>query len=190
MEAIERHIAREGLDERNPELAQGIRAHVTGIENDVREAIDLGVALMERISLADLIADTATVTVETRLGPIAVSYRPNAMTPAKEAELQRLAGSDDEDADVMLATLFCEVVSDIGISGPMFDADGRQIVEADAPIPLEPEYVVYLPSRLLGDCFTAIQQSIQDEATEKGKASRNGAKPSRNGSRRGSFTRP
>jgi hypothetical protein len=154
---------------------------------------------MSPISFADLMAETGTVAVPTSLGPVAVVYQPNALTLAKEAEIQRLAqvAADDEEAEYSLATIFCEIVTSIDIEGPMTDASGTVLTDDDGTplgakgelIPLEPEYVVHLSSRFIGRALDAIRDQMRAEEEEQSKPVRPNAKHSRKGSRRGSFTR-
>lgn len=146
------------------------------------------------ISLADLQNHRATVQVDTPLGPVAVTYRPNALTPAKEAEMSALAriGDEDEDADIRdhsMIRMFCELVESIDLAGPVIDEEGTQIVGPGELIPVEPEYVVYIPSPILMATFVAIRSQTEEEAERQSKSSRSGARIERIDSRRGSLGR-
>lgn len=146
----------------------------------------------QMISIADLQGLTKTVTVPTDLGDLEVVYRPNAMTPLKEAELARLgrASDDDEEAAWALATLFCEIVDALpNLSGPLVDDEGTELVAAGEVVPVEPETMVRLSSRVIMGVFTALQRAAEDDSERAAKPTRNGATPSRTRSRRGSSTR-
>lgn len=131
--------------------------------------------------LSDLKNREALVTVETSAGPLEVRYRPNAMTPALEADINLAARSatDDETASASnaLIRMFCAVVAAMDVVGPLSDLSGREILAAGEPMPMEPRYVSLLPTRLLIDVFTAIQEEL---GAGKGSASN---------SRAGSFNR-
>lgn len=147
---------------------------------------------MPLISIAELKAETATVTVETSLGTLIVDYLPNALTPLKEAQLARLSASADEDDDAAwaLAELFCSVVNALpNLGGPLVDDDGHELVPAGEVVPVVPENMVILSSRVMSHIFTAIQEAMTEDAEKRAKPTRNGARPSRKPSRRGSFDR-
>lgn len=147
---------------------------------------------MPLISIAELKAETATVQVETSLGTLIVEYKPNAMTPLKEAQLARLnaMADDDDEAAWALAELFCSVVSAIpNLGGSLVDDDGNELVAAGEVVPVVPEHMVILSSRVMSHIFLAIQEGLSEDAERRAKPTRNGARPSRKPSRRGSFDR-
>lgn len=175
------------------------------------------------ISLADIRSARATITVDTpNIGPIEVVVRPNVMTPGKESELSRIRlrmtriaarlsrGEEiDEDIDDFLDEVreasnghFCDLVESVDISGPLED-EGIDPVPAGTLIPVEPQYVPYLPQRFIEKTLECIQDTLREESKEDSKSSNsdvssrntNGARPpkpdtraGKSGSRRGSFS--
>lgn len=130
------------------------------------------------ISVADYTDEQATIQVETSKGPLAVTYRPNALTPALELQM-----AQSRDGSAYFA-LFCEVVAELDLAGPLYDPEDRdeagnprQIVGAGALVPITPTTVALLPSRLLGKIMDAIQADLIDGPDPKAspKASRNGS---------------
>lgn len=127
------------------------------------------------ISIADFARQKRTFTYESEVGAFQVTYRPYQMTPAREAEIARIAAEArdfDENDDVQntdqglmkIVTQFCEVVEAIGIVGPLHEkvnpitgaGEGRVIVEAGKPIPIEPEVVKYFSSVFIVNILQAI----------------------------------
>lgn len=127
------------------------------------------------LSIADFKSESVELTVETSLGPLALRYRPNRMTPLREAQLTRSAADDDDPAVI---GLICDLVEWMDVCGPLVDDDGTELVAAGDPVPMEPECVAVLPSRLLSRVLTAIQEDMTD----------GDPKSSKNGSRGGSFS--
>lgn len=132
------------------------------------------------IAASDFEEEVSTATVATSLGPVTVAYRPYALTPAMEMELAEAR------TDEGFYQLLCEVLVDLGISGPLWsttdrDADGQRVrlVDDEQPIPIEPAYVAHVPSRFLDLVLRAIQQDMTD----------GDPKASSGSSRNGSFSR-
>lgn len=133
------------------------------------------------LSAAAFEDELASVTVGTSQGPLAVTYRPYALTPDFEMKMAR-----SDLADEVFYALFCEVVAEIGMAGPLYDkgdrdAEGRarELVPAGERIPIEPRYVAHLYSRLLDKIMVAIREDLVD----------GDPKPSNGTSRNGSFVR-
>lgn len=127
------------------------------------------------LNLSDFARAEVELTVETAAGPLAVRYRPNAMTPRLESEMAR-AMADQEGATEALVRMFCAVVAWMDVEGPLADAAGEEVLGAGRPLPVEPDYVGLLPSRLLSAVFLAVQEDMSG-----------GPKPG-SGSSAGSFT--
>lgn len=111
------------------------------------------------LSLADLAQTEVELTVETSAGPLAIRYRPNALTPRLEAELSRRA-DDPETATAALLRTFCAVVAWMDVVGPLADSEGFPVVAAGDALPMEPQYIGLLPSRLLAQVFAAVQEDM------------------------------
>lgn len=161
------------------------------------------------ISLVELQANRATIAVETPLGPVDVTYRTHVMTPVKEMELAQILADQESDEDegeddqTRIARLvarvetmigqFCVIVSSVGLTGPMFDDAGNEVVADGQLIPIKPEYVRHFPSELITDALAAIRQQSETKRAEAAEGNdglpKNGSAPSRNGSRAGSPTR-
>jgi hypothetical protein len=109
------------------------------------------------LNLADFANTEIETVVETSAGPLGIRYRPNALTPRLEAEI---AASSGEAATETLLKTFCAVVSWMDLEGPLVDAAGAEVIGAGEPVPVEPEYVGLLPSRLLTQVFTAVQEDM------------------------------
>lgn len=110
------------------------------------------------LSFADLAKTEVPLTVQTASGPVAIRYRPHAMTPQLEADIAK--GSDNEDPASVLKRAFCALVSWIDIVGPLFNDNNDLVVAENAHIPVTPEIVGLLPSRLLIQIFQAVQEDM------------------------------
>jgi hypothetical protein len=109
------------------------------------------------LSLADFARAEVELEVKTSVGPLAVRYRPNAMTPQLEAEITRTA---NEAATDTLLRMFCAVVAWMDVEGPLEDAHGVEVLGPGEQMPMQPEYIGMLPSRLLTQVFTAVQEDM------------------------------
>jgi hypothetical protein len=127
------------------------------------------------LSAADLVDETATVMVRTSQGALPVTYRPYALTPRMEMAMAKA------ESDEAFYRLFCEIVADLDLAGPLYDTldrddDGqpRQIVAAGERIPVTPEAVGCLPSRLLERIMEAIRADLAGgDPKANGRNSRN-----------------
>lgn len=111
------------------------------------------------LNLSDFARAEVDLTVQTSAGPLAVRYRPNAMTPRLESEMGRAIADPDAATDA-LVRMFCAVVSWMDVEGPLEDAQGREVLGAGKELPVTPEYVGLLPSRLLSAVFVAVQEDM------------------------------
>jgi len=125
------------------------------------------------LTLADFANTEVETVVETSAGPVAIRYRPNALTPQLEAEIARSTG--EAATDTLLRT-YCAVVAWMDVEGPLHDAAGAEVLGPGEPLPMEPGYVGMLPSRLLAQVFAAVQEDM------------NGGPKPVSGSSGGSFT--
>lgn len=111
------------------------------------------------LNLGDFARAEVELVVETTAGPLGVRYRPNAMTPLLESEMAK-AISDPEAATDALVRMFCAVIAWMDVEGPLAGPDGREVLGAGEAMPVEPELVGLLPSRLLAAVFAAVQEDM------------------------------
>ena len=90
------------------------------------------------ITIDDLAVDRKTVTLELGSGSLTVTYRPNALTPAREMFLLRAAraeSEDEEDAELQSAernitrqiSTFVELVESWDFLGPLASKNGERL---------------------------------------------------------------
>lgn len=131
------------------------------------------------ISIADLARDRRSFNMDTSFGPVRITYRPYQMTPAREAEIERIASESVEDEDDnevreserginKLISQFCEVVESTDLVGPLharIDPDGvgigEPVVAAGEPIPITPAYVKYFSSAFIVQMLQAVAQDVR-----------------------------
>lgn len=137
------------------------------------------------ISIADFARQKRTFTYKSELGDMQVTYRPYQMTPAREAEITRIAADAmnvDEDTDVQetdkglskIVQNFCEVVEAIGIVGPLHErtnprtgaGEGRLIVKAGEPVPIETEVVKYFSSVFIINILEAVGKDSRPKSNK------------------------
>jgi hypothetical protein len=139
---------------------------------------------MSTFSIADLARKRRTFRYRDEDGfECDVTYRPHAMTPAREAEIARMAADerdDSEDVDVQqteqgitkIVLGFCEVVEAMGLEGPLTSRvnprtgapEGEEIVAAGELIPIEPEVVRYFSNTFIVGILTAIARDARPKA--------------------------
>ena len=127
------------------------------------------------ISIADLAQSRRTFTMTTEWGPVQWTYRPYQMTPAREAEIERIvAKANEAETDGAIANIergvdklviqFCEIVEATDMIGPLYPATdarsgmgrGEPIVPAGETIPIEPRTVRHFSGRFIVDTLRAI----------------------------------
>lgn len=129
------------------------------------------------ISIADLATNRRTFTLDTEAGPVRVTYRPYEMTPAREAELARLADSVQEDMEdagegadtaqtesglTKLIAQFCTVIEAWDLVGPLTDRETREtIVEAGEPIPINDRTMRYVSSYFMVQVLNGVSADIR-----------------------------
>lgn len=107
------------------------------------------------IRLSDLANERRDTTITTPLGPLAVTYRPNALTPADSARLSSVQG---EEWVKQLLAMLEEYIVAWDLVGPVKNkVTGEAVVPADEPIPLKKEILQHVSSDLLGEIFRAVQ---------------------------------
>lgn len=125
------------------------------------------------ITFADLVEKSRTFDIELDKGnALQVTYDPSALSPAKISRLNkqlRAVADDDEDNDENLfavAKMFCSVVKDWSLEGPFGeDEDGEPLVAKGEPVPVEPDYVAWLPSPVIAH----IIEKVGEDAAPKSK---------------------
>lgn len=135
------------------------------------------------VSMADLGRDRRAFVMPTSVGDIRITYRPYQMTPAREAEIERISaelnGSGEEDGEdeasavanramMKLTTQFCEVVESTDMVGPLHTSvsvdgipTGEELIPAGEPIPVKPEYVKYWSSFFIIQILEAVGNDIR-----------------------------
>lgn len=127
------------------------------------------------ISIADLAQSRRTFTMVTDFGPVQWTYRPYQMTPAREAEIERIvarANSAEQDGGIAnidrgidkLVIQFCDIVEATDLIGPLYRKTdphtgmgiGEPIVDAGVTVPIEPNTVRHFSGRFIVDVLRAI----------------------------------
>jgi hypothetical protein len=111
------------------------------------------------IRVADLAKERSEVVVNTPLGQVRVTYRPNVRTPADEA---RMANATGEDAYREMLESLHKLIVEWDLVGPVYDAeDGSLVIEEDAEVPTKPQITQHISSTLLGMIFTAMLEDMR-----------------------------
>jgi hypothetical protein len=127
------------------------------------------------ISIADMAQRRRTFSMVTEWGPVQWTYRPYQMTPAREAEIERIvsrANQSETDQGIAntdrgidkLVIQFCEIVEATDMMGPLYPridpktgmGIGEAVVEAGDTIPIEPRTVRHFSGRFIIDTLRAI----------------------------------
>jgi hypothetical protein len=132
------------------------------------------------VSIADLGRNRRTFDFHTDYGEVRVTYRPYQMTPAREAEIARLAANErdeDENPDVQdteqgltkIIAQFCEVVEAWDLTGPLHskpNGQGKLLVEPGEPVPVDPDILQYVSSYFMVSVLNSI---AKDARPKKGR---------------------
>ncbi len=95
--------------------------------------------------------------------PSEVTFYPNRITLEPSGETS-VAHDDDGDEDRDEANQasrdLCRLVASWDWTGPVVDGAGRTVVEHDAPVPIDPEIVQCIPTRLIRALNDAIAEDV------------------------------
>jgi hypothetical protein len=131
------------------------------------------------IGLSELANERRKIDVEIRnIGSLEVTYRPNVITPAREAEIKKIAEEEGEDSDDATMILLMDVVESWDLTGPMYDnsaagpngQNGELIVEHGAVVPLELRFLQHVPSRVQNSIIQAIGKDANPDPNGRGRS--------------------
>lgn len=125
------------------------------------------------ITFADLVEKTRTFDINLDKGTLQITYDPSALSPAKISKLNKqlraVSEEDDEENDENLfavAKMFCSVVKGWSLEGPFGeDEEGEPLIAAGKPVPVEADYVAWLPSPVISH----IIEKVGEDAAPKSK---------------------
>jgi len=124
------------------------------------------------ITFADIVEKSRKVVIEFGGGNLNVEYDPSALSPAKISKMNKeLKGVDEDDEEAMLgvAKMFCGIVKNWDLVGPLGEDDnGEPLVAEGAAVPVTPELVAWLPSPVIQH----IIEKVGEDASPKGKKRR------------------
>ena len=112
------------------------------------------------------------------VGNLEVVYRPNVITPAREAEIRQIA-EEDEEADDATMILLIDVVESWDLVGPMYDDTaegahgvntGNLIVEPGMVVRLEIKFLKHVPSRVQNAIIREIGKDANPDPNGKGRS--------------------
>lgn len=97
--------------------------------------------------------------------PSEITFYPNRITlePSGETSVDHddTGDSADEASDLNQAARdICRLVATWDWTGPVVDGGGRTVVEHDAPVPIEPDVVQCIPTRLIRSLNDAIAEDV------------------------------
>lgn len=116
------------------------------------------------ISFSNLVENERTVAIDINGNDLHVTYRPSKLSPAFMTKI----GEDIEDDDELaFARLFCSIVADWDLEGPI--GEDEFVVEHGQKVPLEAEYVSWVPAAILR---YIIEQIGEDSAPKSKKKAR------------------
>ena len=98
------------------------------------------------LTLNNLVANQKTLTVEFEGGNLDVTYTPRKLSAAY---LAKINDSLEEGDTLAMARLFCDIVTGWDIEGPLNEEGDAEFVAAGELIPLEPEFVAWIPGPIL-----------------------------------------
>lgn len=127
------------------------------------------------ITFADLVEKTRTFEITLDKGSLEVTYDPSALSPAKisrlNKQLREVANSEDEDNDENLfavAKMFCSVVKGWSLVGPFGEDDnGKPLVAVGEPVPVEPDFVAWLPSPIISHIIEKVGEDAAPKAKKR-----------------------
>ncbi len=116
------------------------------------------------ISFSNLVSDERTVKIDINGNELHVTYEPSRLSPAMFQKMQEKF--EDEEDHLTYPRIFCEIVKDWNLEGPI--GEGEHAVEAGEKVPVEPEYVAWVPASIL----QYIIEQIGEDAAPKSKKRR------------------
>lgn len=117
------------------------------------------------ISFSNIVEDSRTVAIDINGHDLHVSYNPSRLSPAYMSKIGDTF-EDEEDA-LAFARLFCEIVVDWDLEGPI--GEGEHAVGHGEKVPMVAETVAWVPAAILR---YIIEQIGEDSAPKSRKKSR------------------
>lgn len=130
------------------------------------------------VSIADLGNNRRTFSFTTDYGPVRVTYRPYQMTPAREAEIARMAADDREQEEspevgqtesglTKIIAQFCEVVEVWDLVGPLSTkaTGGEIIIPEGETVPINPSVLRYVSSYFLVQVLNGVAKDARPKKT-------------------------
>ncbi|MGC4107814.1 MAG: hypothetical protein QM753_15945 [Thermomicrobiales bacterium] len=118
------------------------------------------------ISFSNIVENTRTAAVEFENGEVLnVTYKPKAMSPAFFDKLNKELNKGDETDPYAVAHMVCAIVTDWDLLGPLGeDEDGNDLVGKGEPVPVEAQYVAWVPTGILGYIITSVAEDSSPKA--------------------------
>ena len=121
------------------------------------------------ISFNNIVENSRTVSIGFGDGALSVTYKPTSLSPAHLQKINKELNKGEETDPYAVAIMFCSVVTAWNLEGPVGeDEDGQPVIEAGKPVPVEAEYVAWLPTQVI----QYIIQEVAEDSAPKGKKSK------------------
>ena len=116
------------------------------------------------ISFNNLVENSRSISIPMANGSMSITYNPSKLSAAYVQEIQQ----NMADNDVLgAATMFCHIVSDWDVEGPLHEEGHNEFVVEGQKVPLEPRYVAWIPSPVL----LHVMEKITEDASPKSQRS-------------------
>lgn len=121
------------------------------------------------INFGNLVEDSRSVAIEVGNSDVVnITYSPRALSPASMQRLQERLNKGEDTDPYAVAEMFCSIVTDWDVYGPVSDEDGNVLVHEGQRVPLEPHYVAELPASVI----SFLMEKVGEDSAPKSRKSK------------------
>lgn len=117
------------------------------------------------ISLNNLVKKSRTISIDVEGGALSVTYDPSKLSAAYMQSIQEQLQDDDP---LAMAEMFCHIVTDWDLVGPLHEKGHNEFVEDGKPVPMEKRFVAWIPTPILQEIITTIGEDASPKSAQKG----------------------
>jgi hypothetical protein len=118
------------------------------------------------ITLNHIVSNSKSFNVEFEGGNLNVTYNPRKLSAAYLAKVNEYLEEGDT---LAMGRLFCEIISDWDLVGPFNEEGDDEFVAAGVAVPLEPEYVAWIPGPTLQHVLSEAAADSVPKSTKRQK---------------------
>jgi hypothetical protein len=117
------------------------------------------------ISFSNIVENTRSTEVDFNGETLNVTYKPKTLSPAFFDKFNKELNKGEDTDPYAVAHMFCAIVTEWDLLGPLGeDEEGNDLVAKGDAVPLEVDYVAWVPTAILGHVITTVAEDASPKA--------------------------